>query len=637
MRIGPFVLAFVLLSTVSSAGQAEHKQVLLLYDEDEDLPGLAVLDQSLQSTLRAGLEGNVDFYTESMNLSQFRDEQYDRLPSHANMFDARQLERWSLDELQLPPGSIVKFQEPSLWALYGAYIVAALTVLLAQGALIAALLLERRRRLRAQANIADAEQRYRTLAEFTVDWEYWTRPDGTFVYISPSCRAITGYDAAEFISHPGLITEILWEEDRPKWADHQHRNPQDSAMPGLEVRIRTKEGQTRWLDLVVTPVTSLEGRSLGTRGSARDITAQKQTQEELQHALAEIRTLRDRLEIDNTYLREEVQRDSGLDGVMGASDVMEYVVSKVKQVAPTPSSVLLLGETGVGKSLVARAIHSLSARSARPLVTLDCAALPPGLVESELFGHEKGAFTGAHTRRIGRFEVANGGTLFLDEIGELPLEVQGKLLRAVQDGEFARVGSNESLKTDVRLIVATNRQLGEEVRAGRFRQDLWYRLNVFPITLPPLRQRTEDLPLLVHDFVEKHCRKLGRPTLDVSKATMIALQSHSWPGNVRELENVIERAVIVSRGPRVEISDDDVRATDFTPWPSATPGIVAHSTLEELERAHILATLEVLNWRVEGSGGAADVLGINASTLRSRMRKLGIRRPGSSPPAELAH
>ena len=271
-----------------------------------------------------------------------------------------------------------------------------------------------------------------------------------------------------------------------------------------------------------------------------------------------------------------------------------------------------------------------SARRARPLVTLNCAALPATLIESELFGHEKGAFTGAHAQRRGRFEIADASTLFLDEIWELPLDLQGKLLRAIQDGEFERVGGNVTLKTDVRLVAATNRRLDEEVRAGRFRQDLWYRLNVFPITVPPLRQRPEDIPLLVTAFLEKHCRKQGKPILQVSKAVMKALQGREWPGNVRELENVVERAVISNRGPMFELGDDPVATVSLSPTRGGGPD--DRRTLAEAERDHVTATLERLYWRIEGDGGAADALGINASTLRSRMRKLGIHRPGPRPP-----
>ena len=243
--------------------------------------------------------------------------------------------------------------------------------------------------------------------------------------------------------------------------------------------------------------------------------------------------LRDRLEIDNAYMREQLQQEGGIAGLIGDTEIIRYVAAKVRQVASTPSTVLLQGETGVGKSLIAQAIHDLSTRRSRPLVTLDCGALPAALIESELFGNEKGAFTGAHGRRLGRFEIANGGTLFLDEIGDLPLELQGKLLRAVQDGEFERVGSNATIKVDVRLIAATHRKLDDEVRAGRFRQDFLYRLNVFPITVPSLRQRREDIPVLVGHFLQRHCRALRMPVPQVSKATMKALQAHEWPGNIR--------------------------------------------------------------------------------------------------------
>jgi transcriptional regulator with GAF, ATPase, and Fis domain len=325
-------------------------------------------------------------------------------------------------------------------------------------------------------------------------------------------------------------------------------------------------------------------------------------------------------------MREQLQPEHAIEGILGSSDAMRYVTSRLQQVAPTASAVLLLGETGVGKSLLAQAIHDLSPRRARPLVTLNCAALPPALIESELFGHEKGAFTGALTMRRGRFEIADGGTLFLDEVAELPLDLQGKLLRAVQDGMFERVGSSVTRKTDVRLVAATNRKLDEEVRAGRFRQDLLYRLNVFPITVPPLRQRPDDIPPLVGHFLQKHCRKLGVPVPQVSRATMKALQARDWPGNIRELENIVERALISSRGARFDLSDE-------TPPTGSAGHDVQHApggarTLAQLERDHIVATLERLQWRVEGPGGAAAVLGINASTLRSRMQKHGIRRPG---------
>ena len=546
-------------------------------------------------------------------------------PTTALMFDWRELRRWGIDEKRLPKGSVVLFRQPDFWADHKWEAAGVAGALLGQGLLIGALLVERRSRRRAQAGLVEAERRYRTVADFTTDWEYWTRPDGSFAYVSPSCLAITGYDAAAFTSRPALLTDIIVDEDRASWAAHRHTADASATPVRLEFRIRTAAGETRWIDHVCAPVIGEDGANLGIRGSNRDITGRKQSEDDLRRAFEEIRELRDRLEADNTYMRERLQLEGGIEGLLATSDVMRYVVSKVQQVAPTPSTVLLQGETGVGKGLVAQAIHDASPRRARPLVTLNCAALPPSLIESELFGHEKGAFTGAHTQRRGRFEIADHSTLFLDEIGELPLDLQAKLLRTVQDGEFERVGGNVTLKTHVRLIAATNRRLDDEVRAGRFRADLWYRLNVFPITVPPLRQRPEDIPLLVNHFVEKHCRNLAKPALQVSKATMKILQARDWPGNVRELENVVERAVISSRGGMLEIGEAlPEPAPHLAPEPVVSAG---PRTLVELEHDHIVATLESLRWKVEGEGGAAEVLGINPSTLRTRMRKHGIRRP----------
>jgi transcriptional regulator with GAF, ATPase, and Fis domain len=290
-------------------------------------------------------------------------------------------------------------------------------------------------------------------------------------------------------------------------------------------------------------------------------------------------------------------------------------------VAPTNTTILILGETGTGKELIADVIHNLSPRKERPLFTVNCAALPANLIESELFGREKGAFTGADARRIGRFEVANGSTLCLDEIGELPMELQAKLLRVIQHREFERLGSSHTIKIDVRIVATTNRDLTEEVRQGRFRQDLFYRLNVFPITVPPLRQRKDDIPLLVGSFIERFSRKLGKQITSISKETMQILQDYPWPGNVRELESIIERAVILSPGPVLQLVDK-LKI-------SAPPISVAVRTLEETERNQIMKILEETGWRIEGHDGAAAILGIHASTLRARMHKLGITRPES--------
>ena len=557
------------------------------------------------------------------------------LPASALMFDWRQLRRWRIAESRLPPGSVVLFRQPTLWTAYRWQILVALALTIAQWLLITALLAERRRRRSAQRNVEVAELRYRTVADFTQDCEYWKRPDGALEYISPSCEVLTGFVPGEFLARPQLLDELVVPADRPAWDAHLAAKAAGASAQRLEFQIRTKTGQMRWIEHLCAPVIGGDGAFLGTRGSDRDITERKRAEEELRAAFAEIRELRDRFEAENVYLKEDLGLERGPEGIVGDSDALHYVLSRAKQVAATSSTVLLLGETGVGKELVARAIHNLSPRKDRTLVRVNCAALPATLIESELFGHEKGAFTGALAMRKGRFETADGSTLFLDEIGELPLDLQPKLLRVIQEGEFERVGGNRTLRVDVRLVAATNRVLEEEIRKGRFREDLWYRLNVFPITVPPLRKRREDIPLLARYFVDQICRKLGRAPLELSKAVLRDLEAYDWPGNVRELESVIERAVITSRGPALRLGDA-LGVSSSSGAASAVAGSSEPRTLEAAERDHIVATLERLRWRLEGAGGGAEVLGINASTLRSRMRKLGIQRPGGRVPPPAA-
>jgi formate hydrogenlyase transcriptional activator len=336
-------------------------------------------------------------------------------------------------------------------------------------------------------------------------------------------------------------------------------------------------------------------------------------------ALSEIEKLKDLLEAEKAYLQEEIQLENNHENIIGQSDGIKYVLYKVEQIAGSDTTVLLLGETGTGKELAARAIHGLSPRKNRSLVKVNCAALPSTLIESELFGHEKGAFTGAQSRQLGRFEVANGATLFLDEIGELPLELQPKLLRVLQDGEFERLGSSTTIKVDVRIIAATNRNLGEEVRKGRFREDLWYRLNIFPIIVPPLRDRKGDIPPLAEYYVEKITKRMGKTIKIIPANVMNALLDYHWPGNVRELENIIERAVINSPGPKLRLGDELKKAVKGSS--------ITQKTLEAVERDYIVQTLEQTHWKVSGKNGAAEILGLDRSTLRARMRKLDIRKP----------
>ena len=337
---------------------------------------------------------------------------------------------------------------------------------------------------------------------------------------------------------------------------------------------------------------------------------------QLQHNLHEIDKLKNRLSQENVYLQEEVKTLTEHSEILGQSAAIKDILVQAGQVAATDSTVLLLGETGPGKELMARAIHRMSGRKDRPLVTINCASLPPSLIENELFGREKGAYTGAMTRMVGRFELADGSTLFLDEIGELPLDLQSKLLRVLEEGTFERLGSTTPLNVDVRIIAATNRDIEKEMADGKFRQDLFYRLNVFPLVIPPLRDRSEDIPLLVWEFVRKFQRKQGKQIDQIPRKTMEAMLEYAWPGNVRELKNVIERAVILSTGRTLAVQISKNVSSDES----------ASGTLENILRREILAVLNKTNWRVTGRNGAAEILGLNKSTLYSKMKKLGIRR-----------
>jgi formate hydrogenlyase transcriptional activator len=339
-------------------------------------------------------------------------------------------------------------------------------------------------------------------------------------------------------------------------------------------------------------------------------------------AFREIDAFKNRLEEEKLYLEEEIQTAYNFEEIIGHSQVLRRVLQEVETVAETDSTVLIYGETGTGKELLARAIHNLSPRRGRTLVKVNCAAIPIGLLESELFGHEKGAFTGAIERRIGRFELAHQGTIFLDEVGEVPLELQSKLLRVLQEREFERLGSSRTIRVDVRVVAATNSDLAKMVAEKKFRSDLYYRVNVFPITLPPLRERPEDVPLLVHFFAHKFARQMKKPIERIPKETMRALTGYSWPGNIRELQNLIERAVILSRSSTLEVPLAELKQSA-----EVVTGRAETAALRTVEREHILRVLRESNWVISGPTGAAARLGMPRTTLNNKMRKLGISRP----------
>ncbi|MGA3209509.1 MAG: sigma 54-interacting transcriptional regulator [Syntrophales bacterium] len=481
--------------------------------------------------------------------------------------------------------------------------------------------------------LKSSEMRYRRLFETAQDGILILDAEtGQISDVNPFLVDMLGY------SHEDFLGKKLWEIGAVK--DIEASKAAFSQLQGKgyvrykDLPLETKDG--RPLDVEFVSNVYLVDHHKVIQCNIRDITQRKLLAESLQEshnelerrveertielraALSEIKTMKDRLEAENIYFRHENKMKYQFEHIIGQSDGLKYVLYRAEQVAPLNTTVLLLGETGTGKELIAFAIHDMSPRKERPLITVNCAALPGNLIESELFGREKGAFTGADIRQVGRFEVAHGSTLCLDEIGELPLEVQAKLLRVIQHNEFERLGSSHTVKVDVRIIATTNRDLEEEVRKGRFRQDLYYRLNVFPITIPSLRQRKEDIPLMVQAFIERCSRKLGKQITSIQKETMKELQDYPWPGNVRELESIIERAVILCPGPVLQLADKlEI---------SSSPLLSAVRTLEETERNQILAILSETRWRIEGKDGAAAILGVHPSTLRARMHKLKIVR-----------
>ena len=478
-------------------------------------------------------------------------------------------------------------------------------------------------RLRAEATLRKSEQALteaQRLAKVgSWDWD----PATDTVTWSEELFHIMGRDSAvyapSYAEHQSLYTPASWL--RLKSA--VEKALRDGTSYELELEMVHADGRIIWTNARGEVLRDATGKIIKLRGTLQDIAERKQAEAALQKAMEEVSKLKNQLEEENIYLREEIKLAHNFDEIVGRSDAVKYVLFKIEQVAPTDATVLISGETGTGKELVAHAIHGAGSRRDRPLVKVNCAALSPTLIESELFGHEKGAFTGATARKIGRFELANGATIFLDEIGELPLELQGKLLRVIQENEFERLGSSKTIKVDARIIAATNRDLKMAVEQGSFREDLWYRLNVFPITVPPLRERKEDIPGLVEHFVKRISQKVGRRISFIPPASMRILQDYSWPGNVRELANVLERAVINTSGTVLRVVDHFEKA-QVAELPQLD------KTLEEMEKEYITQILDNTGWRIEGRRGAARKLGLNPSTLRTRMAKLGIQKADQS-------
>lgn len=471
-------------------------------------------------------------------------------------------------------------------------------------------------RLKFERELRESEERFRDLFEEAPIAYVNEGLDSRFISANRVAMNILGISPEEVPGTLGLsfVPDTPEAQRRVQAAFASIGRGTDTSGVVLELR-RKDNGRPIWIQWWSKPDPS----GAFTRTMFIDITEQVLAEQERNHLLQQ-----------NLYLQEEIKAVHNFEEIVGRSKSLTTVLENVRRVAETDSTVLITGETGTGKELIARAIHSHSRRRAKPLIKINCAALPSGLIESELFGHEKGAFTGAIARRLGRFELAHGGTIFLDEIGELPADAQAKLLRVLQEREFERIGGTTPIQVDVRVLAATNRELLQAVRDKTFREDLYYRLCVFPLALPPLRERREDIPLLAHFLVAKFAARVGRRIEGILHDAMQRLLAYSWPGNIRELENILERAVILTNGPMLEIGADILGLNGAEVAASLEPSVAnphSPSTLEETERSHIVSVLSKTDWVVDGPRGAAKILGLHPNTLRSRMKKLGIRRP----------
>ena len=468
-------------------------------------------------------------------------------------------------------------------------------------------------RKHAEQELREAERNLRTITDAIRQSIVVLAPDGTTLYANRMALDRTGLTVGE-VSEEGFFTRVFHPDDIDRVREERRVGLLEGLPFELEMRSLFKSGQYRWQLVQYDPLKDERGKIIRWYVTATDIDDQKRTEERLRN--------------ENLVLREEIDRSSMFEEIVGSSKPMRQVVKQVEKVAPSDSTVLILGDTGTGKELIARALHRRSRRATRAFVRVNCAAIPQSLIASELFGHEKGAFTGALQRRLGRFEAADGGTIFLDEIGELPMETQISLLRVLQEREFERVGSNHPIKVDVRLIAATNRDLPAAVAAGIFRQDLFYRLNVFPIAVPPLRERADDIPLLVEYFVGRYAKGTGKNIRRIGKDTLEQLRAYSWPGNIRELQNVVERAVVLSDSDTFVVDESWLkREPSDSPRPHEGLSALADREVEMIE-----AALAESHGLISGPSGAAAKLGIPRQTLESKIRRLGIDKYGQKRP-----
>ena len=473
----------------------------------------------------------------------------------------------------------------------------------------------------AEEQIRNSERNLRTTIDTIPAYVFSALPDGTFDFFSQSLFDLTGFSPEAIFGWDWTIA--VHPEDRDRAVEKWRESLATGEPRENEHRVRQANGEYRWFLARNSALRDEKGHIVRWYGVLVDIEDQKRTEARLLQALDKIQKLQEQVSKENIVLREEIDRTSMFEEIVGASPALKAVLARIDKVAPTDSIVFITGETGTGKELVARAIHKRSPRSSGAFVSVNCAAIPAALIASELFGHEKGAFTGAHQRRLGRFELAEGGTIFLDEIGELPIETQIALLRVLQDQKFERLGGNQPIRANARVITATNRDLKSAIEAGSFRRDLFYRLNVFPIEIPPLRERKEDIPILVEYFIHRYAGKLGKKIRSASRKTLDLLQSYSWPGNIRELQNVVERSIIVCDTEQFSVDEHWLVRESCQAQPAGQPlsDMLVIQTKEMIE-----AALAESGGRVSGLSGAAAKLGMPPSTLESKIKSLKINK-----------
>jgi PAS domain S-box-containing protein len=486
----------------------------------------------------------------------------------------------------------------------------------------------------AEDELARIKRQNELILEAAGEGIYGLDCEGKTTFLNPAAAHMLGFDMKALIGQP---MHSLLHHTRPdgspfpKEACPIYAAFKDGAVHHVDDEVFwRKDGSSFPVDYTSTPIRE-NGKLAGAVVVFKDITERKQAEQELRRAYAEVERMKDRLEAENVYLQEEIKVELNHAGIVGQSHAMQQVLHQVELVAPTDASVLISGESGTGKELIACAIHEQSNRQDRPMIRVNCAAIPRELFESEFFGHVKGAFTGALKDRTGRFELADGGTIFLDEVGEIPMELQSKLLRVLQEGQFERVGEEKTRTVDVRVVAASNRDLKADVDAKHFREDLFFRLNVFPIEAVPLRDRIDDIPLLATHFITLICRRLNRTEPNITQANLKRLQAYHWPGNIRELQNVIERAIIVSKGNRLQFSVPDETVETGTLSKNSAgeePDTTPFTETERLarDRENIIAALRLTNGKISGADGAAELLGIKPTTLASRMKSLGVEK-----------